>query len=240
MAVLAVNVDHVATLRQARENVRYPDPVSAAVLAELAGADGIVVHLREDRRHMQDRDLRILRDTVQTKLILEMASTSEMIGTALSVKPDVVTLVPEKRSELTTEGGLNLIIHGTSIAETVATLQNANIPVSIFIDPDPEQVKLAHKIRASMVEIHTGGFCDAETAKKRENAFSKIEDAVKLAYKLKMGVNAGHGLCYQTIKAFKGLREIREFSIGHSIVSRAVLVGMERAVREMVELIKEL
>jgi pyridoxine 5-phosphate synthase len=240
MAELAVNVDHVATIRQARGNVSYPDPVAAAVLAELAGAEGIVVHLREDRRHIQDRDLRILRDTVQTKLILEMASTSEMVGTALSIKPDVVTLVPEKRSELTTEGGLNLIVHGNSVAETVATLQNADIPVSIFIDPDPEQVKLAHRIHASMVEIHTGGFCDAKTAKKREKAFLKIEDAVKLAFRLKMGVNAGHGLCYQTIKAFKGLREIREFSIGHSIVSRAVLVGMERAVREMVELIKEL
>ncbi|MBU1398660.1 MAG: pyridoxine 5'-phosphate synthase [Pseudomonadota bacterium] len=240
MAGLAVNVDHVATLRQARGNVGYPDPVAAAVLAELAGADGIVIHLREDRRHIQDRDLKILRSTVQTKLILEMASTSEMIGMALSIKPDAVTLVPEKRSELTTEGGLNLMIHGSSVAETVATLQDADIPVSIFIDPDPEQVKLAHKIRASMVEIHTGGFCDAKTDKKRERAFSKIEDAAKLAYRLKMGVNAGHGLCYQTIKSFRGLGEIREFSIGHSIVSRAVLVGMERAVREMIALIKEL
>ncbi len=240
MAGLAVNVDHVATLRQARGNVSYPDPVAAAVLAELAGADGIVIHLREDRRHIQDRDLKILRSTVQTKLILEMASTSEMTRMALSIKPDAVTLVPEKRSELTTEGGLNLMIHGSSIAETVAKLQDADIPVSIFIDPDPEQIKLAHKIHASMVEIHTGEFCDAKTGKKREKAFSKIEDAAKLAYRLKMGVNAGHGLCYQTITYFRGLDEISEFSIGHSIVSRAVLVGMERAVREMIALIKEL
>lgn len=240
MAGLAVNVDHVATLREAREYIDYPDPVAAAVLAELAGADGIVVHLREDRRHIQDYDVRALRSVVQTKLILEMASTPEMIETALSVKPDIVTLVPEKRSELTTEGGLDLIVHGNAIAESVATLQNAGIPVSIFIDPDPEQVKLAHKINAAMVEIHTGAFCEVKTQRKKDKAFSRIEDAAKLAHKLKMGVNAGHGLCYQTIKAFKGLGEIKEFSIGHSIISRAVLVGMERAVRDMMALIKEL
>lgn len=240
MAGLAVNVDHVATLREAREYVNYPDPVSAAVLAELAGADGIVVHLREDRRHIQNDDVKILRSIVKTKLILEIASTSEMIETALSIKPDLVTLVPEKRSELTTEGGLNLIVHGNAVAESVATLQDAGIPVSLFIDPDPEQVKLAHKINATMVEIHTGAFCEAKTQRKKDKEFSRIEDAAKLAYKLKMGVNAGHGLCYQTIKAFKGLGEIKEFSIGHSIISRAVLVGMERAVRDMIALIKEL
>ena len=239
MAGLAVNVDHIATIRQARKGV-YPDPVAAAVLAELAGADGIVVHLREDRRHIHDRDVRILRKTVQTKLILEMASTSEMLGIALDIKPDLVTLVPEKRAELTTEGGLDLVIHKTSIAETVGTLQNSGIPVSIFIDPDPEQIKIAHQTDAKMVEIHTGVYCDATTPTKRKNAFSKIVDAVKLANKLKMGVNAGHGICYNTIKAFKGLVEIDEFSIGHSIVSRASLVGMERAVKEMISLIKEL
>ncbi|MBW2218366.1 MAG: pyridoxine 5'-phosphate synthase [Deltaproteobacteria bacterium] len=239
MAGLAVNVDHIATLREARKS-KYPDPVAAGILAEFAGADGVVVHLREDRRHIQDRDVRMLRNVVQTKLILEMASTAEMVGIALDVKPDVITLVPEKREELTTEGGLDLIVHKHTIAETVDTLQNSGIPVSIFIDADPEQIKLAHKIDASMVEIHTGTFCDASTADKKERAFNKIVDAVKLARKLKLGINAGHGLCYKTIKYFKGLFEIDEFSIGHSIVSRASLVGMEKAVQEMIRLIKML
>lgn len=239
MAGLAVNVDHVATLREARK-AHYPEPVTAAMLAELAGADGIVVHLREDRRHIQDRDVRVLRKVVQTKFILEMASTSEMIGIALDIKPDLVTLVPEKREELTTEGGLDLIVHQNAIGETVETLQNSGIPVSIFIDPDPEQIKLAHQINADLVEIHTGIFCEATTLTKRNQAFANIVDAVKLAHKLKLGVNAGHGLDYKIIKAFQGLSEIDEFSIGHSIVARAVLVGMEKAVREMLALIKEL
>ncbi len=239
MAGLAVNVDHIATIREARK-AEYPDPVAAAVLAELAGADGIVVHLREDRRHIQDRDVRIIRNIVQTKLILEMASTAEMVGIALDIMPDIVTLVPEKREEVTTEGGLDLIVHQSTVAETVDTLQNSGIPVSIFIDPDPEQIKLAHKIDATMVEIHTGTFCDAGTPAKREQAFSKIVDAVKFARKLKLGIHAGHGLCYNTIKRFKGLDEIDEFSIGHSIVARAAMVGMDKAVREMRALIKEL
>lgn len=239
MSTLAVNVDHIATLREARK-IDYPDPVAAAVLAELAGAEGIVVHLREDRRHIQDRDVRILREVVQTKLILEMAATAEMVGIAMSIKPNVVTLVPEKREEVTTEGGLDLIVHKVAIAETVETLQKAGIPVSIFIDPDLEQIKLAHQIDANMIEIHTGAFCDATTTTKKEQTFSKIVDAVKLAHRLGLGVNAGHGICYQTIRAFKGLVEIDEFSIGHSIVSRAALVGMERAVKEMSALIKSL
>ena len=239
MAGLAVNVDHIATLRQLR-GVSYPDPVAAAVLAELAGAEGIVVHLRRDRRHIQDRDVRILRKVVQTKLILEMATTTEMLGIALDIKPDLVTLVPERREEITTEGGLDLVVHKTAVTETVRTLQNSGIPVSIFIDPEPEQLKLAHQAKANLVEIHTGTFCDATTSKKKRQAFSKIVDAIKLSYKLKLGINVGHGICYNTIKAFKGLKEIDEFSIGHSIVSRASLVGMERAVKEMAALIKEL
>ena len=239
MAGLAVNVDHIATLRQLR-GVSYPDPVAAAVLAELAGANGIVVHLRKDRRHIQDRDVRILRKIVQTKLILEMASTTEMLGIALDIKPDLVTLVPERREEITTEGGLDLVVHKTAVTETIGMLQNSGIPVSIFIDPKPEQLKLAHQANANMVEIHTGTFCDAKTSKKKKQAFSKIVDAIKLSYKLRLGVNVGHGICYNTIKAFKGLKEIDEFSIGHSIVSRAALVGMERAVREMLALVKEL
>ncbi len=240
MARLAVNVDHVATIREARGNVHYPDPVGAAVLAELSGADGIVVHLREDRRHIQDRDVRILRQTVQTKLIMEMASTTEMTGIALDIRPDAVTLVPEKREELTTEGGLDLITKKNDVKETVDILQNSGIPVSIFIDPDLEQIKLAHRINASMIEVHTGAFCDAVSPEQKEKNFSKIVDAVKIANKLKMGVNVGHGICYQTIKAFKGLDEIDEFSIGHSIISRSVMVGMEKAVKEMATLIKEL
>jgi pyridoxine 5-phosphate synthase len=239
MAGLAVNVDHVATLREARK-INYPEPAAAAVLAELAGAEGIVVHLREDRRHIRDRDVRILRKIVQTKLILEMAATNEMVGIALDIQPDIVTLVPEKREELTTEGGLDLFVHKDAIAETVGTLQNGGITVSIFIDPNPEQIKLAHQVNTDMVEIHTGIFSEATTDNKRRQAFANIVDAVKLAHKMRLGINAGHGLCYNTIKAFKGLNEIDEFSIGHSIVSRAVLVGMERAVREMLDLVKAL
>jgi len=239
MAGLAVNVDHIATIREARKS-SYPDPVAAALIAEIAGADGIVVHLREDRRHIQDRDVRNLRNVVQTKLILEMAATAEMVGIALDIQPDTVTLVPESREELTTEGGLDLMVHKSNIAETVDTLQNSGIPVSLFVDPDPEQIKLAHRINASMIEIHTGTFCDAATPAKKEVAFDKIVDAVKFAHKLKLKINAGHGICYNTIKDFRGLHEIEEFSIGHSIVSRAVLTGMEKAVKEMRALIRDL
>jgi len=199
-----------------------------------------VVHLREDRRHINERDVRIIRQVVQTKLILEMASTPEMIGIATQIKPDLVTLVPEKREELTTEGGLDLITYQDLISQTVATLQENKIPVSIFIDPNPEQIKIAHKINANMVEIHTGAFCDADTIIKKKSSLSKIIDTAKLAHKLKMGVNAGHGICYNSIKHFAGINEIDEFSIGHSIVARAVLVGMERAVKEMKALIKDL
>ncbi|HBN27299.1 MAG TPA: pyridoxine 5'-phosphate synthase [Desulfobacteraceae bacterium] len=239
MAGLAVNVDHVATLRQARK-ISYPDPVAAAALAELAGADGVVVHLREDRRHIQDRDVEILRQTVQTKLILEMAPTSEMVEIAMNIKPDVVTLVPEKREELTTEGGFDLIAHKNTMEETVAMLKNSNISVSIFIDPEPEQIKIAHKIDADIVEIHTGKFCDAPKATKHDRAFAAIVDSAKLAHKLKLGVHAGHGICYKTIKAFKGLNEIDEFSIGHSIISMAAMVGMQQAVKQMLDLINSL
>jgi pyridoxine 5-phosphate synthase len=239
MAGIAVNVDHVATLREARK-INIPDPVAAAAIVELAGADGVVVHLREDRRHIQDRDVRVLRETIKTKLILEMAATSEMVAIALGIKPDLVTLVPEKREELTTEGGLDLHLHKDVVSDAVQALQEADIPVSIFVDSDLDQIKLAHKTNANFVEIHTGTFCDANTQKERSEAFEKIVNSAKLAHKLKLGVNAGHGLGYQTIKAFKGLSEIDEFSIGHSIIARAVLVGLDQAVREMIALIKEL
>ena len=239
MTGLAVKVDQVAILREARGG-QSPDPVTAAALAEVSGADGIIVHLRQDRRYIKDRDVRILRSTVQSKLILEMASTSEMVGVALDIKPDLVTLVPEKREESTGDGGLDLIVHRDDIYETVTTLQNSGIPVGLLVDPEPEQIKLAHKSNATMIEVHTGTYCEAKTAQKRHQAFLSIVDAVKLAHKLKLSVKAGRGLCYKTIKAFKGLPEIDEFSIGHSIISRAVLTGMQTAVTEMIRLIKAL
>lgn len=183
--------------------------------------------------------MRILRETVKTKLILEMAATPEMIGIAMEIKPDMVTLVPEKREELTTEGGLDLRLHKDLVSDAVQTLQGAGVPVSIFVDPDLDQIKLAHLIDASMVEIHTGTYCDAPTLGKRAEAFKKIVNSLKLSQKLKLGINAGHGLGYETIKTFKGLSEIDEFSIGHSIIARAVIVGLEQAVKQMIALIKE-
>jgi pyridoxine 5-phosphate synthase len=239
MSGLAVKIDHVAGLRET-EKSSFPDPVAAAVLAEMAGADGIVVHLREDRRDISDRDVRILRQTIQSKLILEMASTTEMVGMALDIKPDHVTLVPEKREEFSTGGGLDLIVHKEEIRETVDTLQNSGIPVGILIDPEPEQLKQAHRTNAGIVEIHTGAYCEAKTSRTRHRAFLKIVDAVKLAHKLKINVKAGRRLCYKSIKAFSGLEEIDEFSIGHSIVSRAILTGMEKAVKDMIDLIRAL
>jgi len=237
MARLAVNVDHIATLRQARGAI-YPDPVAAAVLAEIGGADGIVVHLREDRRHIQDRDLYLLKKTVQSKLILEMAATDEMLSIAGDVVPDLVTLVPEKREEVTTEGGLDAIALADTVANAIDILHHEAIPVSLFIDPDPNQIHQASALNADMIEIHTGRFCDAESPNEKNDAFADIVEAAKTGSELDLGVNAGHGLCYNNIKAFKGLTEIDEFSIGHSIVARAALVGMEKAVREMRELIK--
>ena len=236
MAGLAVKIDQVAALRNAR-NSRSPDPVTAASMAELGGADGIIVHLRLDRKHINDRDVRILRNVVQTKLILEMASTSEMVGVALDIKPDLVTLVPEKREEFTVDGGLDLIVHRADVSDTVAALQNSGIPVGLLVDPEPEQIKLAHKIGAFLVEIHSATYCDAKTAQKRHHAFLNIIDAVKLAHKLKFSVKVGRGLCYKTVKVFKNIDEIDEFSIGHSIISRAVLIGMQAAVADMRKLI---
>lgn len=237
MAKLGVNIDHVATIRQARGGVE-PDPVAAAVIAELAGADGITIHLREDRRHIQDRDLKILRQTVKTRLNLEMAATTEMVAIACTQKPEMCTLVPEKRQELTTEGGLDVRIHQESLADVVEKLQEGGIFVSLFIDPDPDQVKAASKIGADYIEIHTGSFAEARGYRNQEKELTKIGNAVKLAAKLGLGVNAGHGLNYSNIKMVAALGGIEEFNIGHSIISRAVLVGLDRAVREMVDLVK--
>ncbi|MEE4602384.1 MAG: pyridoxine 5'-phosphate synthase [Desulfobacteraceae bacterium] len=236
MAGLAVKIDQVAALRNARKS-QFPDPVTAATMAEMAGADGITAHLRLDRKYINDRDVRILRSVVQSKLILETASTSEMVGVALDIKPDLVILVPEKREEFTADGGLDLIVHRSDIYDTVGTLQNSGIPAGLLVDPEPEQIRLAHKIGASLVEIHTATYCDAKTAQKRHQAFLNIVDAVKLAHKLKFSVKVGRGLCYKTVKAFKRIDEVDEFSIGHSIISRAVLIGMQAAVADMRSLI---
>lgn len=241
MTGLAVNVDHIATLRQVRGGAtRYPDPVHAAALAELGGADGIVVHLREDRRHIQDRDVYLLRKTVLSRLILEMATTEEMLSIAAEVRPDLVTLVPEKRQELTTEGGLDVRSLSDPVGRAVDTLHDTRIAVSLFVDPDADQIRASADTGADIVEIHTGAFCDAQSEKERKRLFSDIAEAARLARQLELGVNAGHGLCYNTIKYFAGTRTIDEFSIGHSIISRASLTGMEQAVHEMRDLIRNL
>ncbi|UFS69692.1 pyridoxine 5'-phosphate synthase [Geomonas sp. RF6] len=237
MARLGVNVDHVATIRQARGGSE-PDPVTAAAIAELAGADGITIHLREDRRHIQDRDLTLMRQTVQTRLNLEMAATEEMIAIALKVKPDCCTLVPEKRAELTTEGGLDVRLNLDSVKGAVQKLQEGGIIVSIFVDPDPDQIKACHKTGADYIEIHTGAFADAPDIGAEEKELVKIENAIKLAQKLDLGVNAGHGLNYSNVRKVAALGGIEEFNIGHSIISKAVLVGLDRAVRDMVELVR--
>ena len=237
MSRLGVNIDHVATIRQARGSFE-PDPVAAAVLAELAGADGITIHLREDRRHIQDRDLTILRQTVQTKLNLEMAATAEMVEIAVTVHPDCCTLVPEKRQELTTEGGLDVRLNLEHITDAVRKLHDAGIIVSLFIDPDLDQIKAAAKSGADYIEIHTGSYAEAEDWDAEEIELEKIDNAIKMASKLGLGVNAGHGLNYINIKKIAALGGIEEYNIGHAIISRAVLVGLDRAVREMVELIR--
>jgi len=237
MAKLGVNIDHVATIRQARGGAE-PDPVAAAVLAEFAGADGITVHLREDRRHIQDRDLAILRKIIKTRLNLEMAATDEMVSMAQQIKPDMCTLVPEKRLELTTEGGLDVRCNMEQIKSAVERLRSGGIPVSLFIDADPDQIKAADKVGADFIEIHTGLFAEAADWKSEEKELIRIENGVKLAQKLGLGVNAGHGLNYSNIKRITTIRGIEEYNIGHSIISRAVMTGLEKAVRDMVELVR--
>jgi pyridoxine 5-phosphate synthase len=235
---LGVNVDHVATLRQARRAV-YPDPVAAAMLAELGGADQITIHLREDRRHIQDRDLQVLRKTVTTRLNMEMAAAQEMVKIAYELKPDICTLVPERREELTTEGGLDAVGGRDHVRRVVRTLRDADIEVSLFIDPELDQVKAAHRAEAHAVEFHTGRYCDARLAADRRRELARLLDACKAAAKLGLQVAAGHGLNYQNVLPVAAIGEIEELNIGHAIVARAVLVGMERAVREMKELLKQ-
>jgi pyridoxine 5-phosphate synthase len=229
---LGVNIDHVATIRQARRAVE-PDPVAAAVLAELAGAQGITVHLREDRRHIQDRDVRILRQTVRTRLNLEMAATDEMVAIALEIKPDYVTLVPENRQEITTEGGLDVAGQADRLTQIVTVLQSANIPVSLFVDAATAQLQASAATGAQLIELHTGQYAEAATATHQAKELQTLREGCELALKLGLRVNAGHGLTYWNVYPVACLPGMEELNIGHTIISRSVLVGMERAVREM-------
>lgn len=232
MARLSVNVDHVATIRQARLSAE-PDPVTAALKAELSGADAITVHLREDRRHIQDRDLHILRKTLKTRLNLEMAATSEMLSIALEVKPDMVTIVPEKRQELTTEGGLDVKRDVEGLKRFVSTLKDSKIQVNLFIDPSPDSVKTSHRIGADGVEVHTGRYAGALGEKGREAELKRVYDAAVFSRRLNMKTHAGHGLDYHNVRDVAAIIEIEEFAIGFSIIARSLYVGIEEAVREM-------
>ena len=234
---LGVNVDHVATLRQARKGDE-PDPVSAALLAELGGADGITVHLRGDRRHIQERDLQILRQTVRTRLNLEMAANPAMVTAASTHKPDRVTLVPERQEELTTEGGVDVLLNHTLVRKTAIELREAGVTVSIFVDPDYAQIRAIAKIGISTIQINTAGYAEARLEDEATMEIDKIIQAARAAAKLGLRVLAGHGLNYRNVKPVARIPEIVELNIGHAIVARAVLVGMERAVREMKDLLR--
>lgn len=236
--LLGVNIDHVATLRQAR-GTRYPDTVLAAALAEEAGADGITVHLREDRRHIQDRDIYLLRDTLQTRMNFEMAVTDEMIGIACDVKPAHCCLVPEKREELTTEGGLDVIGQLDKIRRAVQTLNEQGIEVSLFIDPDVKQIDAVVDAGAPVIELHTGAYAEASNAAEQKAELERIRKAAAYAYKRGLIVNAGHGLHYHNVEQIAEIPQLNELNIGHGIVARAVFVGLKEAVREMRQLVME-
>jgi pyridoxine 5-phosphate synthase len=233
---LAVNIDHIATIREARKTDE-PDPVTAAAICELAGAQGITVHLRSDRRHIQDRDVEILRRTVATHLNVEMAATREMVRVAQTVKPHQVTLVPERKDELTTEGGLDVVLHSGNLDKTVKDLQEARIEVSIFVDPDIEQLRQCAKIHAPRVEINTGKFADSWKTGDWQAEVDKVATAARAARKMGLTVLGGHGLTYRNVDAIAALSDIEELNIGHSIIARAALVGLDAAVREMVALL---
>lgn len=234
---LTLNVDHIATLRNARGE-EQPDPVTAALIAEQSGVDGIVVHLREDRRHINERDVRLLRELITTKLDLEMAATEEIIKIACDIGPELATIVPEKRQELTTEGGINVIDNVTLLKDTIKELHGSNIEVSLFIEPDLNHIDAAAEIESDFIEIHTGIFANSVSEEEQFDELERIRIASKHAKKLGLGVNAGHGLNYQNIKVFRELTDIDEVSIGHSIIARAVVVGIKEAVQEMIRLIK--
>jgi pyridoxine 5-phosphate synthase len=237
MSKLGLNVDHFATVRQARLGAE-PDPVIAAAIGELAGAEGITIHLREDRRHIQDRDLEIMRKTVKTKLNLEMAASNEMVDIACRIKPDQCTLVPEDREELTTEGGLDVVAHLIGLSLSIDSLHKAGITVSLFIDPAEEQINAAYTTNADAIEIHTGRYADAPDSASQKREFEAIRDAIAVAKKMGLTVHAGHGLNYTNIHPLLELKDIEEFNIGHSIVARAMYVGLDQAVRDMVKLIR--
>ncbi|HME44801.1 MAG TPA: pyridoxine 5'-phosphate synthase [Syntrophorhabdales bacterium] len=237
MPELMVNIDHIATLREAR-GIYYPEPVYAAGIVEMAGASGVIVHLREDRRHIKDRDVKLLREVVRTKLNLEMAATDEMIAIAREIRPEMATIVPEKRQELTTEGGLDVVLLKSRMTEAVAQLRESGIRVSLFIDPVDSQVAASKETGADMVELHTGRYSDAQTETARIEELKKIVLAARTASTSGLLVNAGHGLHYHNVKDIAAIQEIEELAIGHSIVARAVFVGLDRAVRDMIALIQ--
>ena len=235
--LLGVNIDHVATLRQAR-GTRYPEPIQAALICEQSGADAITLHLREDRRHIQDRDVEMLSGILQTRMNLEMAATSEMLDIATQIKPADCCLVPEKREELTTEGGLDVVANEAYLTDYCQQLKDSGIRVSLFIDADPAQLESAKKTGAPVVEIHTGHYADAKTPVSRETELARIATAVRIGEELGLHVNAGHGLDYHNVKAIAAIEGVKELNIGHSIISRAVFVGLDDAVKEMKRLIQ--
>lgn len=234
---LSVNIDHVATLREARGEIE-PDPVIAAGICELAGAEGIVCHLREDRRHINDRDVKLLREVVKTKFDLEMAATDEMVKIACDIIPDLVTLVPENRNELTTEGGLNITATKSKLEKAIEILHSKNILVSLFLDPDPENIDKALEVGADIIEIHTGKYSNTFVEKDQIIELSKIASLAQMATEMGLIVTAGHGLNYYNIFPFLNMKEIREVSIGHSIISRAVYTGLQKAVEDMVNILR--
>lgn len=236
MPLLGVNIDHVATVRQARRTYE-PDPVWAAVQAELGGADGITIHLREDRRHIQDRDLYLLKETVHVKLNLEMALAEEIVEIALKVLPDQVTLVPEKREEITTEGGLDLLANEDRARDCIDRLKEAGIEVSLFIDPERNQVEAAARLGADAVELHTGNYADARTEDDQEHELDRLSQAGSIAFERGLLLHMGHGLTYRNVQPIADIPDVMELNIGHSIIARAVMVGMEQAVSEMKSLI---
>lgn len=238
MIELGVNIDHVATLRQTR-GTRYPDPIEAALLAESAGADAITLHLREDRRHIQDRDVEILRDVLKTRMNLESAVTDEMINIALKIKPHDICLVPERREELTTEGGLDVIKYFDQIKRACQKLREAGIRVSLFIDADPMQIDAAACAGAPAIEIHTGSYADAPTLQAQQKQLAEVQKAVAIGISLGLKVNAGHGLHYENVQPIAAIHEISELNIGHAIVARAIFVGFKQAVQEMKQLMLE-
>ena len=237
MISLHINIDHVATVRQARRGIE-PEPVVAAGIVELAGADGITIHLREDRRHILDRDVRLIREIVQTRLNLEMAATEEMYNFALEIRPDIVTIVPEKREEITTEGGLDVLGTRKTLESGIRRLKDSGIRASFFIDPDPPQIEASADCGANNIELHTGSYANAPDKDHADREFERLKTAADIAHRYSLQVNAGHGLNYQNTQHICHLPHLRELNIGHSIISRAVFTGLGQAVREMKDLIK--